>query len=251
MVIPARYGSTRLPAKPLAMIAGMPMIERVYRCAAGARGVEGVIVATDDGRIAEVVRKAGGEAVLTSPRHASGTDRIAEVAEKLPADVIVNVQGDLPHFPAEMIRQAVSPLEEDPRPVIGTLARPIERPEEYYSPNAVKVVTDSEGFALYFSRSPIPHIRDAKDPSGVFGPAGIARKHFGIYAYRREFLLKFPSLPPGQLERLERLEQLRVLEQGFKIKVAETRHEPIEVDTEEDLERVRRIIEESERSGHD
>jgi 3-deoxy-manno-octulosonate cytidylyltransferase (CMP-KDO synthetase) len=233
-VIPARYGSTRLPAKALADIGGVPMIVRVWRQVRLARSIERVIVATDDERIAAPVRSAGGEAMLTSPAHQSGTDRIAEVATKVHADIYINVQGDQPFTDPRDLDAVAAPMLADPTIDMATLATPIADLEEFRNPTKVKVVCDASGNALYFSRSPIPHGRDIE---GV--PPG-ALRHIGIYAYRREFLLKFASMPLGKLEQLEKLEQLRALENGYRIRVVASVSPQLEIDTAEDLERARR-----------
>jgi len=233
-VIPARYGSTRLPAKALADIGGVPMIVRVWRQVKMARSVERVIVATDDERIAAPVRAAGGEAIMTSPAHQSGTDRIAEVARSVVADIYINVQGDQPFTDPRDLDAVATPMLADPGIDMATLATPIADLEEFRNPTKVKVVCDAADNALYFSRSPIPYPRDLE---GV--PAG-ALRHIGIYAYRREFLLKFASLAPGKLEQLEKLEQLRALENGYRIRVVASVSPQLEIDTAEDLDRARR-----------
>jgi 3-deoxy-manno-octulosonate cytidylyltransferase (CMP-KDO synthetase) len=235
-VIPARYESTRLPGKPLADLGGQPMIRRVYERTARAACIDRVLVATDDERIRGAVESFGGEAMMTSGAHASGTDRIAEVAAALEADVIVNVQGDLPLLDPEMVAAAVAPLRSDPGLPLATLKTAIREDAELRNPNVVKVVTDSAGFALYFSRSPIPFWRD-----GAGGDI-LAHRHIGLYVYRRDFLLTFAELAPAPLERAERLEQLRALERGFRIKVVEVPEAAVEVDTEEDLERARALL---------
>lgn len=233
-VIPARYGSTRLPAKALADIDGVPMVVRVWRQVSMARSIERVVVATDDERIATPVRHAGGEAIMTSAAHQSGTDRIAEVAEKIRADIYINVQGDQPFTDPRDLDAVAAPMLADASIDMATLATPIVDLEEFRNPTKVKVVCDLAGNALYFSRSPIPHGRDIE---GV--PPG-AMRHIGIYAYRREFLLKFASLAPGNLEQLEKLEQLRALENGYRIRVVPSIAPSLEIDTAEDLERARR-----------
>jgi len=232
-MIPARYESTRLPGKPLALIDGKPMIQHVYERARAADLVERVLVATDDARIADVVRRFGGEAVMTSGDHQSGTDRIAEVARGLDAEVVVNVQGDLPFFEPHMVAATVQLMRADAALPMATLKASIHDAADMANPNVVKVVTDHDGYALYFSRSPLPYWRDgaAADCLGY--------RHIGLYAYRRDFLLAFARLTPTPLERAEKLEQLRALEWGFRIKVAETACAAIEVDTPEDLERAR------------
>jgi 3-deoxy-manno-octulosonate cytidylyltransferase (CMP-KDO synthetase) len=239
-VIPARYASVRFPGKPLADLGGRPMIEHVYRRAAAATTVDAVIVATDDERIAETVRGFGGDVRLTSPSHFSGTDRLAEVAATLDCDLIINVQGDEPLIEPDAIDDAVEPFRLDESLAMSTVCtrfRGADAGREAQDPNIVKVVADRAGLALYFSRAPIPHRRGQQlDPQA--GPF----KHLGLYVYRREFLLRIASLGPTPLERSESLEQLRVLEHGFSIRVVETKHDSIGVDTPEDLERVRRLL---------
>jgi 3-deoxy-manno-octulosonate cytidylyltransferase (CMP-KDO synthetase) len=235
-VIPARFASSRLPGKPLADIAGHPMIEHVYRRAVEARGIDAVVVATDDERIAAAVRRFGGIARMTGATHETGADRIAEVARDLGCDIIVNVQGDLPLIEPAMIAQVLQPLTADRELPMSTLRRAIDDPGEYTNPHVVKVVVDRRGDALYFSRAPIP----SRAGSSTAAPA--AFKHIGLYAYRRDFLLQFAALPRTPLEQVESLEQLRALEHGFRIGTAQTTCESIEVDTPEDLERVRRHI---------
>ncbi|MCM3880865.1 MAG: 3-deoxy-manno-octulosonate cytidylyltransferase [Vicinamibacterales bacterium] len=235
-VIPARYGSTRIPGKALADIDGRPMVEHVYRRAAAAHYVDRVIVATDDERIAEAVRRFGGDVRMTKPDHLTGTDRLAEVAASLDCDLIVNVQGDEPLIEPESINAAIEPFRSDSALVMSTVCRRLSNAEEAADPNVVKVVTDRRGVALYFSRAPIPYLRGPQDEGA--GPY----KHIGLYVYRREFLLQVAALAPTPLERSESLEQLRVLEHGFSIKVVQTTHDSIGVDTPEDLERVRRLV---------
>ena len=232
-IIPARYESTRLPGKPLADLDGQPMIQRVYERAARARGVERVLVATDDARIRDAVQRFGGDVVMTGREHRTGTDRIAEVARALDAEVIVNVQGDLPLLDPAMVGAAVAPLLADGGLPMATISTPIRNRDEFTNPNVVKVVTDRDGYALFFSRSPLPHHRDGA-PSGVLG-----HKHIGLYVYRRDFLLSFAQLAPTPLEQAEQLEQLRALEWGFRIRVTEVEAASIEVDTPRDLERAR------------
>jgi 3-deoxy-manno-octulosonate cytidylyltransferase (CMP-KDO synthetase) len=235
-VIPARYASTRIPGKALADIAGRPMIEHVYRRASDCRNVDAVIVATDDERIALAVRQFGGEVRLTSPAHSTGTDRLAEVAAHLDCDLIVNVQGDEPLIEPDAIDAAIEPFRDDAALSMASACLRFADPDEAADPNVVKVVTDRRGFALYFSRSRIPFPRTPH--GGGAGPF----KHIGLYVYRREFLLRVAALAPTPLERSESLEQLRVLEHGFSIKMVETTHDSIGVDTPDDLERVRRLL---------
>jgi 3-deoxy-manno-octulosonate cytidylyltransferase (CMP-KDO synthetase) len=237
-VIPARYQSSRLPGKPLLEIAGRPMIEHVYERAAKARLVDAVIVATDDERVLRAVERFGGIAWMTRADHRSGTDRVAEVARALACDVVVNVQGDEPLLAPEAIDEVVSAMLADQSIPMGTLCRRITDASELADRNVVKVVLDLQGFALYFSRAPIPFPREGDDE----GQAGPGMKHIGLYAYRRDFLLRLAQLPPSPLERRESLEQLRVLEHGFRIRCVETRHDSTGVDTPEGLETVRRLM---------
>jgi 3-deoxy-manno-octulosonate cytidylyltransferase (CMP-KDO synthetase) len=240
-IIPARYGSTRLPGKPLAKIGGKPMIQHVYESTSRAKGLDRVLVATDDRRVEETVRGFGGEVVMTSKDHASGTDRLAEVARKIEADWVVNVQGDLPFIRSETIVRAVRPMRRDRSIPMGTVGTPIFDEEEWCNPNIVKVLTDRKGFALYFSRSPIPYVRSgAVDLNGKkLAPRSKRRlwgnRHIGLYVYRRDFLLKFARLRPTALEQIESLEQLRALVYGHRIFVAAVDERSVEVDTPEDL----------------
>jgi 3-deoxy-manno-octulosonate cytidylyltransferase (CMP-KDO synthetase) len=210
------------------------MIEHVYRRACEAASVARVIVATDDERIRSAVERFGGECVMTSPSHQSGTDRLAEVASALQVDIIVNVQGDEPLLDPAMIDAAVAPLTVDPGLMMSTLRKRITDPAELHNPNVTKVVVDRHGFALYFSRAPIPFTRAGH-------PEAPAWRHIGMYVYRRECLLQLSRLPQTPLERAEALEQLRALEHGIRIQAIETAHDTIGVDTPDDLERVRRI----------
>jgi 3-deoxy-manno-octulosonate cytidylyltransferase (CMP-KDO synthetase) len=236
-IIPARFESTRLPGKPLLQIDGKPMIQHVYERTRAVGRIDRVLVATDDARIAAAVRGFGGDAVMTRPTHQSGTDRIAEVATDLDADVVVNVQGDLPFLEATMVDAAIALMQADPALPMATLKTPIADAAEMANPNVVKVVTDRDGYALYFSRSPLPYRRDADAGHGILG-----YRHIGLYAYRRDFLLTFARLAPTPLEQAEKLEQLRALEWGFRIKVAQTAGAGVEVDTPQDLERARAMV---------
>lgn len=249
-VIPARFASTRLPGKPLANIAGKTMVERVHARAAMAGTLSRVVVATDDERIVRAVEAFGGKAVLTRPDHPSGSDRIAEVARKWGGDIVVNIQGDEPLIDPADIDLAVRTLAGDPDAMVSTLATPFREGEDPDDPSKVKVVVDSSGRALYFSRAPIPHFRDGR-PSPGSEPKGGARflKHVGLYAFRRQALDAFTRLEPSSLEIGERLEQLRLLENGYSIKVALTDNSPLGVDTPEDLERVSKVILGSAREG--
>jgi 3-deoxy-manno-octulosonate cytidylyltransferase (CMP-KDO synthetase) len=235
VVIPARYASTRIPGKALAEIGGRTMVEHVYRRASAARHVDAVIVATDDERIAAAVERFQGDVRMTSASHPTGTDRLAEVAANLDCDLIVNVQGDEPLIEPGAIDQAIEPFASDAALNMSTLCTPLGF-EEAEDANVCKVVRRLDGTALYFSRSSIPFRR------GVLERAAGPHKHIGLYVYRREFLVHLASLSPTPLERSESLEQLRVLENGFSIKVIETPHDSIGVDTPEDLERVRRLL---------
>lgn len=235
--IPARAESTRFPGKPLADICGKPMIMRVYDRAVGAAVLEDVYIATDSPEIFDKVLHFGGKAIMTASYHVSGTDRIAEAAAKIGLegqDIVVNVQGDQPLFETMMLDEVIQPLLEDSAIPMSTLIYKIVRSEEVFHPNAVKTVVDHAGFALYFSRATIPYFR-SQDPGPVY------YKHHGIYAYRNDFLQRFPSLKRGFLEQAEGLEQLRAIEHGIPIKTVITDKDSIEVDTSEDLERVRDI----------
>jgi 3-deoxy-manno-octulosonate cytidylyltransferase (CMP-KDO synthetase) len=237
-LIPARYRSTRFPGKPLAVIGGRSMIEHVYRRVEQARRVHAFFVATDDQRIASEVDRFGGVAVMTGDHHETATDRLAEVAARLPVevDLIVNVQGDEPLISPDAIDAAVGLMLDRPDAGIGTLRRRVEDPADLDNPHVVKVVVDHQGDGLYFTRAAIPFVR-AGQPRPTFW------RHIGLYVYRRDFLLKLASLPSTALERAEGLEQLRVLEHGFRIPTVETDVDTIGVDTPEDLERVRQLIE--------
>ena len=239
VIIPVRYASTRLPGKPILEVArevtGKYIVQHVYENAAEAPGVSRVIVATDDERVERVVEGFGGEVQMTSPDHQCGTDRIAEVAEGLDASIVVNVQGDEPQVQPEQVQQVVRMLDQDETPVMGTLAYPIESEEEWRDPNAVKVVTDRRGYALYFSRSPLPFVRDSDDWLNDTPVQPL--HHLGIYSYRREFLLEYTQTPSCSLEQAEKLEQLRALWEGHRIKVGITDTPCIGIDTPEDLER--------------
>ena len=236
-VIPARFHSARLPGKILANIAGRPMIEHVYRRAASARLVHAVLVATDDERIASAVRAFGGAAVITRGDHISGTDRIAEVVAAHPCRAVVNLQGDEPLIEPDTIDAAVAPMLEDASLEMSTTCRPLADADEFRSASVVKVVTDHRGLALYFSRAPIPFPRD---PDA--GVPTLARVHMGLYVYRRDTLLKLAALPAVPLELIESLEQLRALAHGIRIRVVDTPHMTMAVDTPADLERVRSVF---------
>lgn len=237
-IIPSRYESSRFPGKPLADLLGKPMIQHVYERVMKSELVSLTAVATDDRRIYNAVLAFGGRAVLTAAVHPSGTDRIHEAATLLglaDEDIVVNIQGDQPLFNPAQIEEVAQPLRDDPAIPMSTLIYRIIREEEIGHPNAVKTVCDHQGFALYFSRATIPFVRDRDKTADYY-------KHHGIYAYRRHFLRTFSALPVGKLERLEALEQLRALEYGYKIKVVETIHDSVEVDTPAELARVRAIL---------
>jgi 3-deoxy-manno-octulosonate cytidylyltransferase (CMP-KDO synthetase) len=236
-VIPARYGSTRLPGKPLAPIAGRPMIQHVVERVQQAQSVTRVVVATDDDRIKKAVEGFGGEALLTRSDHRTGTDRVAEVATHLQADIYVNIQGDEPLIDPGTIDAVVSEMLEDESVQIATPCSAITQKNEIMDPNVVKAVRDFEGNALYFSRAPVPWVRDSGGLVAV-----IHWKHIGLYAFRRDALLEFPTLPPGELERIEQLEQLRWLENGFHIRVVETEYDAVSVDVAADIERVEQLL---------
>ncbi len=237
-VIPARMASTRFPGKPLADILGLPMIEHVRRRVALSPVIREVVVATCDREIFQVVAANGGQAIMTAPTHERCTDRVAEAAVSLDADIIINVQGDEPLIDPAMIDEAIRPLMEDSSIVMGSLKAEIRDEAELNNPNLVKVVVDRNDFALYFSRYPIPYFRDASPLSLLTGHF----KHIGLYVYRRDFLLEYAGMPQTPLEEAEKLEQLRALENGYRIKVPTTRLQSIGVDTEDDLERVRRLL---------
>ena len=235
VVIPARYASTRLPGKPLLKIGSKYLIQMVYERAREASGVGDVVVATDDERILDAVKSFGGDARMTDADHACGTDRVAQVVREHLADVdvVVNVQGDEADIQPDQIEQVISLLAEDSDASMTTLACRMTNAEALANPNQVKVVCDARGRALYFSRSAIPHVRDENARDGSF------LGHLGIYGYRRDFLLKFTELPQTELEKKERLEQLRALEHGYIIRVGITDHVMFGIDTPEDLERFR------------
>jgi 3-deoxy-manno-octulosonate cytidylyltransferase (CMP-KDO synthetase) len=242
VVIPARFASTRLPGKPLLRQTGKYLIQHVYEQACRARKVNLVVVATDDTRIQKAVESFGGRAVLTRSDHPSGTDRVAEVARDLDAGVIINLQGDEPLIDPATIDLLADLLERDGEADMATLAVPIASVEQWRNPNCVKVVCDDAGRALYFSRSPIPFVRDGQPDFRAESPRFL--QHLGLYAYRRPFLLRLAGLPPAPLEQLEKLEQLRVLVLGCGIQVGVVRHASVGVDTTEDYERFVRMVRE-------
>ena len=237
VVIPARYGSTRLPGKPLVSLAGKSMIQRVYERAKLAQRVNRVIVATDDDRIVKAIQEFGGEARMTRPDHRTGTERVAEVAAHEGGDIFVNVQGDEPLLDPAAVDTAVGAMLEEPQVTIATVATPIKVPADIMDPNICKVVLDFDENALYFSRAPIPWVRDT---AGHVQARHL--KHLGLYVFRREALLEYPTLPQGKLERIEQLEQLRWLENGWKIRVAEVEHDAVSVDVPDDVARVEKLL---------
>ncbi len=248
-IIPARFGSTRLPGKPLSVIHGKTLIERVYERVCAAECPSRVVVATDDERIARVVRGFGGEAVITSASHPSGSDRLAEAARSIDAEIVVNVQGDEPMLDPAGVDAAVRALVADETLDISTLSAPLLSADEMLASSVVKVVTDDHGDALYFSRAPIPYVRgqtsgpDAHASAREAVARGLARKHLGLYAYRRAALFRFASLAPSALEQAEGLEQLRALQHGLRIRVVSVgQASGVAVDTPEDLERVRALL---------
>ncbi len=241
VVVPSRFGSSRFAGKPLAMIAGKPMIQRVYESASRATCVSAVVVATDDQRIFDAVRRFGGDVLMTSPENRSGTDRVAEAAEKMglaAVDIIINVQGDQPLIHPDCFDAVVEPLRRDSTLQMSTLAFAIRDRQEYTNPKDCKVVMDHQGNALYFSRACIPLARDGEQDF-------IAYKHLGVYAYTLRFLQTFRNLPTGRLEHIEKLEQLRALEHGYRIKVIVTDHDSPEVDLPEDIPRLEQLLQDA------
>lgn len=237
VVIPSRYAATRLPGKPLVNLAGKPMVQRVYEQAKLAQTIHRVLVATDDQRIVEAVQSFGGEVRMTRSDHRTGTERIAEVAAHEPGDVFVNVQGDEPLIDPVAIDTAVAALLEDPPAQIATVATPIRHVPDIMDPNVVKTVLDFDSNALYFSRAPVPWVRDTHQKVHVK-----YWKHLGLYVFQRDALLEYPTLPQGELEKIEQLEQLRWLENGWKIRVAEVEHDAVSVDVPEDVARVEKLL---------
>jgi 3-deoxy-D-manno-octulosonate cytidylyltransferase len=236
--LPARYGSSRFPGKPLADLNGRPLIWHAYRAARGVPGVDRVVVATDDERIADAVRGFGGEAVITTGEHATGTDRLAEVAGQIDAELYLNIQGDEILARPDMLAPLIKAFREDTSLEVGTVCHPLEDLADLANPNVVKVVCDHAGFALYFSRSQIPFVREPGAHLAV--PEGTFFRHFGIYLYRKAALLAFSGLPESPLEHMEKLEQLRFLQAGYRIRVLTTAHTAYRVDTPEDLAAVAR-----------
>jgi 3-deoxy-manno-octulosonate cytidylyltransferase (CMP-KDO synthetase) len=237
VVIPSRYAATRLPGKPLVNLAGKPMVQRVYERAKLAQTVHRVLVATDDQRIVEAVQAFAGEARMTRSDHRTGTERIAEVAAHEPGDIFVNVQGDEPLIDPVAIDTAVAALLEDPPAQIATVATPIRHVPDIMDPNVVKTVLDFDSNALFFSRAPIPWVRDTQQKIHVK-----YWKHLGLYVFQRDALLEYPTLPQGELEKIEQLEQLRWLENGWKIRVAEVERDAVSVDVPEDVPRVEKLL---------
>jgi 3-deoxy-manno-octulosonate cytidylyltransferase (CMP-KDO synthetase) len=235
-VIPARFASSRFPGKALALLAGKPMLQHVWERASMSRYLHDVLIATDDDRIASVARKFGGRVRMTSPAHLSGTDRLAEVASAESAALYVNIQGDEPLIDPDAVDAAILSVQGDDSAVMGTLKKQICDPADIANLNVVKVVTDLLGNAIFFSRCPIPHQRDHETTLPLYF------KHIGLYVYRRDFLLHYPDLTVGPLEHAERLEQLRALENGFRIRVVPTEYESLGVDTPEDLQRVNQLF---------
>ena len=233
-VIPARFNSSRLPGKPLIEIAGKPLIQWVYERACQASRLDEVIVAAEDERVRQRVKDFGGKVLMTASDHLSGTDRVAEVAESTPGDVFVNIQGDEPLIAPDTIDQVCAPFEGNSQLQVTTARVKITDPEEIGSPHVVKVVVDEQDWALYFSRAAIPYPQQG---------TGSVYKHLGIYGYRREFLHMLVQLSPSRLEEIEALEQLSLLENGIRIRVVEVYQDSLGVDTEEDLERVRPLLE--------
>lgn len=254
VVIPARFNSTRFPGKPLALLKGKPIIQYVYERASSADLIDTILIATDDKRIFDAVTDFGAKAVMTSSAHTCGTDRVAEVAKNIDCEIVVNVQGDEPFIRPEMIEDTVRLLVDDPGASISTLVKKTNNIEEIFSPDVVKVIMDREGFAMYFSRAPIPYYRDEFSELRVTSYGLQAEetrtrntqhatrsiecyKHIGIYGFRKSALLNFSTMQRGRLEMIEELEQLRALENGIKIKVKETEHDTFGIDTIKDLKK--------------
>jgi len=233
-VIPARYGSTRFPGKALAEIKGKPMIQHVWESSSKSKLINELYIATDDKRIFDAVGKFWGKAVMTSSKHKSGSDRIGEVVKNIKCDIVVNIQGDEPFINPLNIDKAIKPLMTDRNIQVSTLSTKIKNNEEIDNPNVVKVVSDKNGFALYFSRHAIPFNRENTKGVSYY-------KHIGLYVYRKDFLMKFVKMKPSKLELAEKLEQLRILENGERIKVVVTNIESITVDTKEDLKKIKNL----------
>jgi 3-deoxy-manno-octulosonate cytidylyltransferase (CMP-KDO synthetase) len=237
VVIPSRFASRRLPGKPLVTLAGKPMVQHVYERAKLAQTIHRVLVATDDQRIFDAVRAFGGEAKMTRSDHRTGTERIAEVAAHEPGDVFVNVQGDEPLIDPVSIDTAVAALLEEPPAQITTVATAIRHVPDIMDPNIVKTVLDFDSHALYFSRAPVPWVRDTQQKIHVK-----YWKHLGLYVFQRDALLEYPTLPQGELEKIEQLEQLRWLENGWRIRVVEVQHDAVSVDVADDVTRVEKLL---------
>ena len=255
-IIPARWHSTRLKGKVLADINGKPMIQHVWERVSRAHSVDEVIVATDKERVIKVVESFGGKAVFTSPEQPSGTDRLAEIANGIDADVFINIQADEPMVHPLMVDELAQVFEYEKGVQMATLIKRIHHKDDITDPNVVKVVVDRKGYALYFSRSPIPYIRDKEEnietlSDPTISPDISARyfKHIGLYSYTKDFLFTYTNLPKSMLEVDEKLEQLRVLEHGYRIKTIETRYDTIGVDTQEDLEKVRQVLAEGQKQS--
>ncbi|MBT5469464.1 MAG: 3-deoxy-manno-octulosonate cytidylyltransferase [Nitrospina sp.] len=243
VVIPARWASSRFPGKPLAKIAGVPMIQRVVEQANKAQSVAEVIVATDDSRIFDLVNNKGGTAIMTSESHESGTDRVAEVARDRECDIVVNVQGDEPLIPPQNIDLVVKPLIEDPSILVTSLRILIRDADELLNRNITKVVVDKFDSALYFSKAPIPWDRDKwSEGADISLTSPLWFKHIGLYAYRKTFLMEYSTLPISKLEKVEKLEQLRILENGYSVKVFETKYDSIGVDSESDIKLIEKQL---------
>ena len=240
-VIPSRYASQRMPAKPLVNLDGKPMVQRVYEQAKKSRLLDRVVIATDDIRIEEAVHRFGGEVMLTSQEIESGSDRVAAVALNMAGDIFVNIQGDEPLIAPEMIDQGVKLLLDNTSAPVGTLIKQISSQEELFNPNVVKVVLNNSGYALYFSRAIVPFIRGEADGRRWF-ERHTFYKHVGLYIFRRRFLMQYTQLPVSQLEKAEKLEQLRILEAGYKIITGITTYDSISIDTPEDAVRVVEIL---------
>lgn len=239
-IIPARYGSTRFPGKPLALIDGVPMIRRVYENARRAEHLDPVIVATDDDRIAGCIADFGGECIMTGTDIATGTERVAQAVADIDADIVINIQGDEPLVPPELLDRLVIEMQQCDDPVCTPVVK-ITDPVDLFDPNQARVVFDNNMRALYFTRSPIPFNRDSEVKEDWVHEA-VYYKHVGIYCFRRDFLFKFVELPEGRLEKLEKLEQLRILENGYSIRCVETDYKPVCVDVPEDIKRVEEAI---------
>jgi 3-deoxy-manno-octulosonate cytidylyltransferase (CMP-KDO synthetase) len=239
-VIPARYGSRRFPGKPLADLHGRPMVQWVWERVCQSRRLSRVIVATDDDRIYKTVSAFGGEAMMTREDHPSGTDRVAEVVANMDVEAVLNIQGDEPLLDGEVLDVLISAFDTEPGLDMVTLAARFRGNTREVDPNAAKVVVDREGYALYFSRWPIPYVHHEPPGTNWKGPL----QHVGVYGFRKDFLMTFAALEPTPLEEIEGLEQLRALEHGYRIKVVEVDHMPLNVDTEEDLDRIRAIVKE-------